>query len=431
VRNRQRLQSAERLTPHERRFTVRPSAKTLPLLVLVLGIALGAAVLIGVVGCPSEDPVSRESTPVGVRHHDARQAAWSWLDGLEVDPVALVARGVQGKKKLAEILGAYLYLLRYSTDLSERPRLERRVRELAAQANRPEYHNMLHCDLREFNENRMSYLRVAWLLELLGQDTSFYRTQLIEMRPRLESEIARRAPNQRYRIALYYDHFGWEKPEALLASQESVLDRRLPQARYRPLAGYALAHEVSAAFQHGLRRTQDALDRDDLDYLRRVLPGLVVRFVARRNVDLVAELISAMTYLELNTLPAYQAGIAFLLGSQNPNGTWGDYEQQRATYGDGVDQKFYLHATMVTLRALLEAHEGAWLRTDTADHPGRDPGSRLLGRHQTLQVEPQATNRGGAWAGWSRRPAGAYTPVGRAAVATLSRCEAVRFRRRV
>ena len=357
--------------------------RRLPLLVLVLRFAMGAALLIGVAGCPSEDlegevPESRAWAPIGVRHHEAMQSAWSWLDGLEVDPVALIDRGVQGKKKLAEILAAYLYLLRYSTDPSERPRLLGRVREFAAQANRPEYHNMLQCNLREFNENRMSYLRVAWLLDLLDQDTRFYQAKLIEMRPRLEAGIATRPPKQPFRVAVYYDHFGWEKPKALYASEGSILDRRLPEARFQPMAGYALAHEVSAAFLYGLRRTQDRFDREDLDYLRRVLPGLVIRFAARRNVDLVAELVSAMTYLELHALPAYQTGIGFLLRSQNPNGTWGDHEQQREIYGDGVDQKFYLHTTLVTLRALLEAHEGAWLRTDATGATATRAVSRPL-----------------------------------------------------
>ena len=410
---------------------MRPSAEWLPLLVLVLRFTMGAALLIGVAGCDSEDPESRARAPIGVRHHEAMQAAWSWLDGLEVDPVALVDRGVQGKKKLAEILGAYLYLLRYSTDPSERPRLLGRVREVAAQANRPEYHNMLKCDLREFNENRMSYLRVAWLLDLLGQDTRFYEAKLIEMRPRLEAVIAARPPRQPYRFAVYYDHFGWEKPEALYASEGSVLDRRLPKARYQPMAGYALAHEVSAAFLHGLRRSQDALDRDDLDYLRRVLPGLVIRFADQRNVDLVAELVSAMTYLELHALPAYRTGIAFLLRSQNPNGTWGDYEQYRATYGDGVDQKFYLHTTMVTLRALLEAYDGAWLRTGRGGSPlaefivrGSWGGTRASRSTSTART---AAQRGG---NWPRRPKSAYTPVSRAAVEMLSRRSAARLRER-
>ena len=93
---------------------------------------------------------------IGHRHRAARQAAWTWLDALELDPVVLIAHRVKGKKKLAEILSAYLYLLRYSSDPTERPRILGRVRELAEQAARPEFHNMLRCDLGEFMENKMS-----------------------------------------------------------------------------------------------------------------------------------------------------------------------------------------------------------------------------------------------------------------------------------
>jgi len=325
--------------------------------------------LIAIAGCPPSDSETRTPQPIDLRHREARQAAWSWLDRLEVDPVALNRRGERGKKKLAEILGAYLYLLRYSTDPSEQPRLLRRVRGLADQARRPEYHDMLRCDLREFNQNRTSYLRVAWLLEQLGQDTTLYRSQLAQMLPRLERAIADAPPAQSARIAEYYDYFGWIKPATLHASTGGVLDKRLPKARYRTVTGYALTHEVSAAFRYGVRRTQDVFDRDDLDYLRQVLPGLVIRFSARNDLDLAAELVSAMTYLELHALPAYRAGVDLLFESQNANGTWGDYERYRAKYGDDVDQKFYLHTTMVALRALLEAHDGAWLRTDSDPSP--------------------------------------------------------------
>jgi len=363
---------------------MRPSEKWLQLVVLVLRFPMGVALLIalstGLAGCPPADSEKRSPALVDVHHDAAKQAAWSWLDGVEVDPVALVDRGVQGKKKLAEILEAYLHLLRDSPDASEQPRLLARIRELAAQASRPEYHNMPDCGLSEFNKNRMSYLRVAWLLDLLGQDTRFYRTQLIEMRPRLESELARRPPAQPSRIAVYYDHFGWAKPDALSAADASVLDRRPPLLRYQPLEGYALAQEVAAAFRHGTGRTRDAFDHDELAYLGRALPRLVIRFVAQGNVDLVAELIGAMTYLQLDTLPTYRAGVTFLLDSQNPNGSWGDYEQLRATYSDGVDQKFYLHTTMVTLRALLEVQHDAQLRTDAASRPERDLPPKPLPR---------------------------------------------------
>lgn len=351
----------------ERPAALWPSAKR-GLRASLLRAATGVLV-IALAGCPPADRESRAAEALDLRHRDAWQAARSWLDRLEVDPVALSRRGERGKKKLAEILSAYLYLLRYSTDSSEQPRLLRRVRGLAEQAERPEYHNMLRCDLREFNQNRMSYLRVAWLLEQLGQDTRLYRAQLAQLLPRLERAIAERPPAQPAWLAAYYDHFGWSKPATLRAPVRGVVAERLPEARYRRATGYALTHEVSAAFRQGLRRTQDVFDRGDLLYLRQVLPALVIRFALRKDLDLVAELVSSMTYLELHALPAYRTGIDLLLGSQNANGSWGDYERHRATYGDDVDQKFYLHTTTVTLRALLEAHEDAWLRTPSNASP--------------------------------------------------------------
>jgi hypothetical protein len=330
-------------------------------------------VALALVGCPSE-PDRPPKPTVSVHYERATRAARSWLDGVEVDPIALDERDVRGKKKLAEILAAYLYLLRYSTDPDERPRLLRRVRELAAHTERPEYHDMLSCDRRAFNRSRMSYLRVAWLLERLGWDARLYRERLAEMRPRLERELVTRPPAQPARLAAYYDDFGWPRPALLDGPARSVLDEPPGPRGYRVPAAYALAHEVSTAFRFGLRRNQEAFDRADLERLRRVLPALVLRYARPGRLDLVAELVSAMTYLELHTLPAHRTGIALLLRHQNPDGSWGDFEAQRATHGDEVDQRFYLHTTLVALRALLEAHDGAWLRSDPAE-PGARPSA--------------------------------------------------------
>ena len=195
----------------------------------------------------------------------ARQTARVWLDALEVDPVTLIAHRVKGKKKLAEILGAYLYLLRYSPEPAERPLMLDRVRELAEHASRSEYHNMLRCDPREFSENKMSYLRVAWLLDQLGEDTDLYRSQLAEVLPRLDQALAEQPAEQRVAFTKYYDYFGWTQPAALLDSARTmgVIGRRLPLVRYRRSAAYALTHEVSNAFRTGLRRTQAVFHRDD------------------------------------------------------------------------------------------------------------------------------------------------------------------------
>ena len=96
-------------------------------------------------------------------------AATAWLGRLEVDPVALVDRNIKGKKKLGEILSAYVYLRRYSDDPDAQKSISRRLEELAAHTLRPEYHNMLTCGDHEFGGNIMSYFRVAWVLDELGR----------------------------------------------------------------------------------------------------------------------------------------------------------------------------------------------------------------------------------------------------------------------
>jgi hypothetical protein len=310
---------------------------------------------------PIAEPHASSRPTFSEQYENAIPAARSWLDQLEVDPVALVASSEKGKKKLGEALTAYLYLRRHEVDPDERGRLSDRIDELAQHTRRPEYHNMLRCDIREFNQNSMSYFRVAWVLEQLGWDTTEYRTQLESIRPRLDESLVRRSAAAREQFRRYYEYFGLPLPSPAASSDEkpSTLTRRLPVKKYQLASSYALAHEVSVAYRFGSNRSSGVFSTEDLDYLRRVLPRLVMRFTSRRhaNPDLVAELLSAMAYLDLRSLPAYRTGIQFLLRSQNPNGTWGSYEAKRASLGDGVDTKLYLHTTMVALRALLQSKE--------------------------------------------------------------------------
>jgi hypothetical protein len=309
-------------------------------------------------------PSEAGSTPTGLtiaeRHENARLGAWSWLDELEIDPVALVERGHKGKKKLGEALTAYLYLLRYAKDPDERQRIADRVDELVRHTDRTAYHDMLENDLSAFNENSMSYFRVAWLLDQLGRDTAAYRGHLEAIRPRLEATLAKRTPAARAQFASYYTYLGWETPALLqAASQASLVDQRLPLVRYRRGSGYALAHEVASAHRFRVDGALAAFDAEDRAYLRNVLPKLSIRFSSGKqaNVDLIAELSSAMAALDLRRLPAYRTGIQFLVRRQNADGSWGAYEPGRARLGDDVEINLYLHTTMVALRALLQSGE--------------------------------------------------------------------------
>jgi hypothetical protein len=49
-----------------------------------------------------------------------------------------------------------------------------------------------------------------------------------------------------------------------------------------------------------------------------------------------------------------------MLDNQHPNGTWGSCEAFRNAGGPYLDQRLYMHTTMVAMHALSEAFEGAW-----------------------------------------------------------------------
>ena len=309
----------------------------------------------------------------------AKGKARAWFDRLEIDPVELLKHRVKGKKKTAEILGVYKNFHRHTTDPAEKEAILRRVRELAGHTERPEYHNMRTCPDTEFTQNSMSYFRVMWLMRDFGLDITHYLTELKKVKPRMDLHFQRRGPWQRAMFAEYYDRFGLDKPPELLNTpmQRGVIARRLPAEKYDPPQttpdgrtnkrtkdSYDLTHEVFVAFNYGLQRSQDRFSPEDLAYTRQVLPVLVRRYIAENNPDLTAEMLSCMTYLGWHSDPAYRAGVDYLLNSQNPNGTWGDYERFRKAYGKYLDQQVYLHTTMVATRALMEVYEGHWKSAD-------------------------------------------------------------------
>jgi uncharacterized protein DUF6895 len=313
---------------------------------------------------PAADPPA-ESRPAKPRSDDyrrVREKARAWFDHLDVDCADLQKHGVKGKKKLAEILDVYLSFHRSASDPRERQKVLDRVAGLVEQTGSPEYHNLAGVPDKEFTENSMSYLRVVWLMKLLGLDTTGYLDEVRAIKPRLDEHMKKRGPWQRAMFAEYYDRFGLAKPEALRSTPlaQGVISRRLPLDRFDDNASYDLTHEVFVAFDYGFQKTQKVLAAGDLAYAREVLPRLIDRYRERKNPDLLAEFVSCVTYLGWHADPSYRRGIDYLLDHQNPDGTWGDYERHRATYGRYLDQEVYLHTTMVVTEALIEAYEGDW-----------------------------------------------------------------------
>jgi hypothetical protein len=291
-----------------------------------------------------------------------KEKARKWLDGLQVNCAELIQNNVKGKKKLTEILDAYLSLFRLAKDPAEKEGIRRRVDELTLQTKTAEYHNMASCPDEEFKENSMSYLRTAVLMEELGLDTSHYLREILAVKPRMDAHFETRGPWQRAMFAEYYDKFGLEKPPLLqgIPMEAGIISQRIPLEKYNNNMTYDLTHEVFVAFHYGLKRKQDRFSAADLAYAKDMLPKLTLRYLGRKDPDLVAELTSCMTYLGWHSDPAYRQGIEYLLGVQNSSGTWGNYERYREKYGKYLEHHVYLHTTMVVLESLTEAFEGGW-----------------------------------------------------------------------
>lgn len=292
--------------------------------------------------------------------------AMAWVDRLHIDPVALREHGIKGKKKLAEAIAVYSLVLRYEDDPDEVRRFRSRIVELAATTDRPDYHDMNTCDAREFKQDSMSYLRVMWLLQRAELDTSGYVDALRSAKERFDAHFSERGPWQRAMFARYYDDFGLEKPPTLSADSlgSGVVAVRLPVEQYDRFRAYQLTHEIFVAFHYGYVEEQTTFTPQDVAYLAEVLPPLIDRNIELDDADLLSELVTAMALLGLRDHPVTKRGVDYLLGHQNADGTWGDYETERARMGDLVDQHLYLHTTVAAVQALLETYERA-PRSDT------------------------------------------------------------------
>jgi hypothetical protein len=162
------------------------------------------------------------------RYGAAIARARGFLDALEIDPSALRAHGIKGKKKLVEALDAYSRLYRVA-DPEARSGLLARVTALARVTTESRYHDMLTVDDRQFREDATSYLRAAYLLDRLGLDVSRYRAEIVAMKGRLDAHMRERGAHQRRAFHGYYQHFGLAEPFPLEAALEQGLIAAKPE----------------------------------------------------------------------------------------------------------------------------------------------------------------------------------------------------------
>lgn len=287
------------------------------------------------------------------RYHRAISNARSWLDGIEADPIALRKVGIKGKKKLVELLSAYVRLFRVAGP-AEKAEIMKRVSAIMAVTYTPEYHNMLTIDDLHFKQDATSYLRAALLMEKLGMDTRMYREEIRKAHGRLNAHMEKRGSHQRMAFHWYYEHFGLEEPFDLAAGFEiGVIASRLEPYDYKKdLQVYHLTHEIFIPYEFGDKLESDYFSNEDKIYLRRVLDRLTVHYIMKNDPDITAELVSCIRYLRMTDSPVHREALDYLLETQQPDGKWGDYERYRERYGNFVDQGWYLHTTGVVINAL-------------------------------------------------------------------------------
>jgi hypothetical protein len=292
------------------------------------------------------------------RYLEVRDRAISFLGSLSVDPVALRREGRKGKKKLVELLDAYAALHRHAKG-ARRRELAERFRQAARFTELPEYHDLGTAGERQLRQDATSYLRACYLMDRMGLDTAGYRERIRAVKARLDAHMAGRGPHQRMAFRWYYDHFKLALPPVLkVPIKNTLLARRPNPYRISVDHAYGLTHEIFVPYDYGATLAANPFSADERAYLRRALQVLTTVHIARRNVDLVGELLASLRYLGQSDLDVFRDGLRFLLASQRPNGAVGDYERLRDRRGDRLELDLYLHTTSVAMDILPLAFEG-------------------------------------------------------------------------
>ena len=285
------------------------------------------------------------------------EKALLWLNTLDVDPIRLrYDMGIKGKKKFVELLDVYLCLYQNTDDNNRKKMLKDKVESLATVISNPLYHDLNNIDDKQFRQDSTSYFRAWYIMNEFGLNTSYYLQEIEKIMPRIYSHLPDRGINQKMAFVFYFKRLGYSInytleqlfDQGVIRAQKSVNDLSKMEV-------YFLTHEIFYLYDVN---KMDLLSKDDMNYLN--LPFLIHKYIGNKNVDLLAELIMIMTYLKFTDLEVYRITIEFLLNSQNENGSFGDYEEERKYYQDTgskieVDYLLYLHTTEVTLMALNEA----------------------------------------------------------------------------
>ncbi len=291
------------------------------------------------------------------RINQINQKAVIWLGTLNIDPIKLRSEmGIKGKKKFVELLDSYLILYQTASTEENKSKYKNIVTDLVQVTDDPDYHDMNEINDTQFREDSTSYLRAWYIMMKFGLDTSYYESEIEQVMPRMDAHLPNRGINQKMVFVFYYNRLGYHTDYTLEELFEySVIRSRKNITQLDNIDVYFVTHEVFALYDD---EKISYLTDDDITYLKEIINYQINKTISENNVDLLAELIMIMTYLNLSGLNDYKVALDFLLISQNDDGSFGDYEYAREYYekkGIDIEIQLYLHTTEVSLRALNEA----------------------------------------------------------------------------
>ena len=283
--------------------------------------------------------------------------ALDWLDTLEVDPIKLrYEMGIKGKKKFVELLDVYLCLYETCLDEHNQSKYKDKLKELVLVTYNNSYHDLSDINDTQFRQDSTSYLRAWYIMNEIGLNTTHYENEIDKIITRLDAHLPSRGVNQRMAFVLYYKQLVYPISYTMdeLFNQSQIRDREEIN-NLSNLDIYFITHEIFMLYDD---EKMELLLPGDIEYLTALLPALINITIADNNVDLLAELIMIMTYLNFTEILEYDTALEYLLNNQNNNGSFGYYEDAREYYqaqGIDIDIYLYLHTTEVSLRALNEA----------------------------------------------------------------------------
>ncbi len=276
-----------------------------------------------------------------------------WFLALDFNIEKIKNKNSPLQKHFSEYLGLGLKLFNQAKRGAERQQIKNKLQKIYDYTLLKYFHNLDSLDAKNFKKNSMSYLRILYLLEELGFDVTYYKTELKKVKSKIDYHLKLRGDWQKCAFENYYNYFKLKKPTIISNTQnyKGILNNKLNANQYTLSQAYELTHFVFIAFEYGAKKTQSKFGMEDLNYLYAVLPKLAKTYQLKNNRDILAELVTCMKMLNVNDL-ALDNAVTYLLKNQNNDGTWGNYERARKKYGDLVEVKLYLHTALVAYEAL-------------------------------------------------------------------------------